>query len=63
VLGRSDTSQNRLDRACGAVNIEAELHHPLDHTLDMFLCCMVLHRYDHCLRFALYQITEMVVVL
>ncbi|GGG64763.1 hypothetical protein GCM10011585_02970 [Edaphobacter dinghuensis] len=59
VLGRSYAGQNRLGCAGGAVNVEAELDHPLDHALDIFLCCMVLHRYDHCLRFALYQITEM----
>jgi hypothetical protein len=29
------------------VNVEAELDHPLDHLLYVFLCCMVLHCYDH----------------
>jgi hypothetical protein len=55
VLGRPDAGQNGLGCAGGAVNIEAELNHPLDHMLDMFLCCMVLHRYDHCFRFALFR--------
>jgi hypothetical protein len=29
------------------VNIEAELDHPLDHVLNLFIACLVLHGYDH----------------
>ena len=48
VFRRADTGQNRLGRARCPVNVEAELNHPLDHQLYMFLSCVVLHRYDHC---------------
>jgi hypothetical protein len=35
------------------MDIEAELHHPLDHLLYIFFRRLTLHRYNHRLRFTL----------
>ena len=50
VAGRSNSCEDGLRLARGAVNVESELNHPLDHVLYRFIRSVVLHRYDHCFR-------------
>ena len=47
VRGRADAGEDGLRFAGGAVDVEAELHHALDHVLDLFIGGAVLHGDDH----------------
>jgi len=50
VAGCADTGKNRLLCPGGPVNIESELHHALNHRLNVLLGGIVLHCYDHRVR-------------
>jgi hypothetical protein len=47
VRRRSNAGKNRLHLTRCAVDIEAELHHSLNHILNLFIGGVVLHGDDH----------------
>jgi len=44
---RAHAGQNGLRLAGGAVDVETELYHTLNHLLNLFIGCVVLHGDDH----------------
>jgi hypothetical protein len=50
VRRRAHPGEDGLVRAGGAVNVEPELHHALDHVLNLLLGCLVLHCDNHHFR-------------
>src|SRR6185312_10289309 len=48
VRGCAHAGKDRLLCAGGPVHVEAQLHHPLDHGLDVLLGCGLLHCDNHC---------------
>jgi hypothetical protein len=44
---RADRAQHGLELARAAMHLEAQLHQPLDHGLDLLFRCLLLHCDDH----------------